>query len=101
VPTDIDPDARRKTVPTDIDPDARRKTVPTLVDPLVLAAAQSRPTTLLEGHAPTPLLPPPAAPNQPVTPTVPPRRPTHFPIWVFLGACALILAAIALWSALR
>jgi hypothetical protein len=95
----MEDDARRKTVPTDVEPDARRKTVPTLVDPLVLAAAQSRPTTLLEGRAPT--VPPAGALNQPVTPTIPPRRPLHFPIWVGLGLCALILAAIALWSALR
>ncbi|HWA72244.1 MAG TPA: protein phosphatase 2C domain-containing protein [Polyangiaceae bacterium] len=97
----MEDDTRRKTVPTDINDEARRKTVPTLVDPLVLAAAHARPTTLLEGHAPPPVAPPPGAPNQPVIPTVPPRRPTHFPIWVGLGVCALILAAIALWSALR
>jgi protein phosphatase len=78
--------------------DGRRNTVPTLVDPLVLAAAQHRPTTLLEGQAPraqTPLS------NPAVPTTVPPRRPTHWPIWISLGVCALILIAIAVWSALR
>lgn len=85
-----------------MDDEARRKTVPTLVDPLVLAAAQQRPTTLLEGHAPpAPPAPTPISSPTSVPATVPPRRPTHWPIWISLGVCALILIAIVLWSALR
>jgi serine/threonine protein phosphatase PrpC len=81
-----------------MDDEPRRRTVPTLVDPLVLAAAHSRPTTLLEGHAP-PASPAPVAHSPPLT--IPPKRPAHLLIWVSVAVCALILVAIALWSALR
>jgi serine/threonine protein phosphatase PrpC len=85
-----------------MDDEARRKTVPTLVDPIALAAAHSRPTTLLEGHA-LPSTPQSGTPGlaSAAPPTLPPRRPAHLMVWVSVAVCALILVAIALWSALR
>lgn len=77
--------------------DARAHTVPTLVDAMIAAEAGSRPTAPLAAQP----APPPVPRAVPTVPTVPPVRPAHWPVWAGLVVCAVILLAIAVWSALR
>jgi serine/threonine protein phosphatase PrpC len=77
--------------------DASRNTVPTLVDAMIAEQRQAaRPAVRTEPELPAI---PTQVPSSVPIPTTPHRAPLLF--WVSLGLSALILVAIALWSALR